>query len=67
MTLALFEAGTEALIWRMRGVPVYGVYPYPVDNETMIRMHRNDERIGIKALGQGTEWVYRTLVEVAGR
>jgi acetylornithine deacetylase/succinyl-diaminopimelate desuccinylase-like protein len=67
VTPALFEAGTDALAWRMRGVPVYGIYPYPVDNETMVRMHGNDERIGIDALDQGTEWVYRVLVEVAGR
>ena len=51
----------------MRGVPVYGIYPYPVDVETMARMHGNDERIGIAALDQGTDWVYRVLVEVAGR
>jgi acetylornithine deacetylase/succinyl-diaminopimelate desuccinylase-like protein len=67
VTPALFEAGTDALAWRMRGVPVYGIYPYPVDNETMVRMHGNDERIGVDALDQGTEWVYRVLVEVAGR
>lgn len=64
---ALFEAGTDALAWRMRGVPVYGIYPYPVSNETMARMHGNDERIGIAALDEGTDWVYRVLVEVAGK
>jgi acetylornithine deacetylase/succinyl-diaminopimelate desuccinylase-like protein len=64
---ALFEAGTDATAWRMRGVPVYGIYPYPVDNETMTRMHGNDERIEIAMLDQGTEWVYSVLRQVAGR
>lgn len=64
---ALFEAGTDAVAWRSRGIPVYGIYPYPLDNETLLRMHGNDERIGVDALDQGTEWVYRTLVEVAGK
>jgi len=66
VTPALFEAGTDAVAWRMRGVPVYGIYPYPVSPETMRRMHGNDERIGVAALEQGTEWVYRVLVDVAG-
>ncbi|MGO4128628.1 M20/M25/M40 family metallo-hydrolase [Inquilinus sp. YAF38] len=64
---ALFEAGTDAVAWRAKGIPVYGIYPYPLDNETLLRMHGNDERIGVQALDQGTEWVYRTLVEVAGK
>ncbi|MGO1076489.1 M20/M25/M40 family metallo-hydrolase [Inquilinus sp. CA228] len=67
VTPALFEAGTDATAWRLRGVPVYGVYPYPLDNETMVRMHGNDERIEIAALDQGTDWVYSVLVDVAGR
>lgn len=64
---AQFEAGTDAMPWRTRGIPVYGVYPYPVDNETLLRMHGNDERVGIAELEQGTAWIYRTLREVAER
>lgn len=64
---ALFEAGTDAGPWRERGIPVYGVYPYPVDPETLVRMHGNDERVGIAQLEQGTAWVYQVLREVAGR
>jgi len=30
-------------------------------------MHGNDERVSIESLRQGTEMIYRTLVEVAGR
>jgi hypothetical protein len=28
-------------------------------------MHGNDERIGVEAVKQGSEWIYNTLLEVA--
>jgi len=64
---ALFEAGTDASAWRKRGVPVYGIYPYPLDNDTLERMHGNDERIAVKSLDEGTRMIYDTLVTVAGK
>jgi acetylornithine deacetylase/succinyl-diaminopimelate desuccinylase-like protein len=63
----LFQAGTDAFAWRSRGVPVYGIYPYPIDDEDLSRMHGNDERVSIQSLAQGTELIYRTLVEVAAQ
>ncbi|MGH8900194.1 MAG: M20/M25/M40 family metallo-hydrolase [Egibacteraceae bacterium] len=63
----LFEAGTDATAWRSRGVPVYGIYPYPLDNDTLERMHGNDERIKVSSLEEGAEMIYRTLKQVAGR
>lgn len=63
----LFQAGTHAFAWRSRGVPVYGIYPYPIDDEDLSRMHGNDERVSVESLGQGTELIYRTLLEVAGK
>jgi acetylornithine deacetylase/succinyl-diaminopimelate desuccinylase-like protein len=67
VTSYLFQAGTDAGAWRSRGVPVYGIYPYPIDAEDLKRMHGNDERVSIESLRQGTEMIYRTLVDVAGR
>lgn len=61
----LFEAGTDASAWRSRGVPVYGIYPYPMDNDTLERMHGNDERIEASSLREGAEMTYRTLRQVA--
>jgi acetylornithine deacetylase/succinyl-diaminopimelate desuccinylase-like protein len=55
----LFEAGTSGGPWREKGIPVYGIYPYAVDNDTMTRMHGNDERVGVEALKAGTELMYR--------
>jgi acetylornithine deacetylase/succinyl-diaminopimelate desuccinylase-like protein len=65
VTPYLFQAGTDASAWRSRGVPVYGIYPYPLTNEDLSRMHGNDERVPVESLEQGTDLIYRTLVRVA--
>jgi acetylornithine deacetylase/succinyl-diaminopimelate desuccinylase-like protein len=67
VTPYLFQAGTDAGTWRSRGIPVYGIYPYPIDADDLTRMHGNDERVSIASLRQGTEMISRTLVDVAGR
>ena len=67
MTPYLFQAGTDAGAWRTRGVPVYGIYPYPITADELTRMHGNDERVSVQSLEQGTQMIYKTLVEVAGR
>lgn len=67
ITPYLFQAGTDSAAWRSRGIPVYGIYPYPIDAEDLSRMHGNDERVSIESLRSGTELIYKTLVEVAGK
>lgn len=67
VTPYLFQAGTDAGAWRTRGVPVYGIYPYPITADELTRMHGNDERVSIDSLRAGTQMIYQTLVDVAGR
>lgn len=67
VTPYLFQAGTDAFAWRSRGVPVYGIYPYPISSEDLKRMHGNDERVSIASLAQGTQVIYKTLLEVASK
>jgi acetylornithine deacetylase/succinyl-diaminopimelate desuccinylase-like protein len=67
VTPYLFQAGTDAGAWRSRGVPVYGIYPYPISNEDLRRMHGNDERVPMESLDQGTKLIYDTLVAVAAK
>ena len=67
VTPYLFQAGTDAGAWRTRGVPVYGIYPYPITADELTRMHGNDETVSIESLRQGTEFIYNTLVEIASR
>lgn len=58
---ALFEAGTSLGPWREKGIPGYGVYPYVIDNDQLIGMHGNDERIFVDALAKGTDFMYRVF------
>ena len=67
VTPYLFQAGTDAGAWRSRGIPVYGIYPYPIDADELTRMHGNDERVSVESLRQGTEMIFRTLMSVAAK
>lgn len=67
VTPYLFQAGTDAGAWRSRGIPVYGIYPYPITADDLTRMHGNDERVPVESLEQGTEVIYRTLLDVAAK
>src|SRR5262245_51846763 len=65
VTPYLFQAGTDAGAWRTRGVPVYGIYPYPISADELTRMHGNDETVSVESLRQGTEMIYQTIFDVA--
>lgn len=67
VTPYLFQAGTDSFAWRSRGIPVYGIYPYPITAGDLKRMHGNDERVPVDSLRSGTEMIYKTLVDIAGR
>jgi acetylornithine deacetylase/succinyl-diaminopimelate desuccinylase-like protein len=67
VTSYLFQASTDAGAWRDRGIPVYGIYPYPISREDLARMHGNDERVPVASLEQGTQVIYQTLLEVAAK
>jgi acetylornithine deacetylase/succinyl-diaminopimelate desuccinylase-like protein len=65
VTRALYEAGTDAEPWRERGIPVYGLRPYPASAAVLEDMHGIDERVSIAGLNQGTDMVERILRAVA--
>jgi acetylornithine deacetylase/succinyl-diaminopimelate desuccinylase-like protein len=67
VTPYLFQAGTDSFAWRTKGIPVYGIYPYPIDAEDLSRMHGNDERVSVESLRTGTEMIYKTLVKIAAK
>lgn len=66
VTPYLFQAGTDAYAWRSRGIPVYGIYPYPITAEDLTRMHGNDERVPIDSLVSGLKMITNLLIDVAG-
>lgn len=57
----LLVASTDATPWRERGVPVYGIGPFPVDPVSLRRIHGDDERVEVRAVHEGAEFVYRIL------
>lgn len=67
VTPYLFQAGTDSYAWRSRGVPVYGIYPYPINHSDLQRMHGNDERVPVDSLVSGLQMVTNTLLEVCAK
>ncbi|MCU0226554.1 MAG: M20/M25/M40 family metallo-hydrolase [Bryobacterales bacterium] len=65
VTPYLFNAGTDSIAWRVRDVPVYGIYPYPITDTDLMRMHGNDERVPVESLESGTRMIYNVLMDVA--
>jgi acetylornithine deacetylase/succinyl-diaminopimelate desuccinylase-like protein len=65
VTGALYEAATDAGPWRERGIPVYGLRPYPASASDLERMHGIDERVAIRGLERGADMVERILRSVA--
>ena len=62
---ALYEAATDAGPWRERGIPVYGLRPYPATSSDLERMHGIDERVSIRGLNQGADMIERILRSIA--
>jgi acetylornithine deacetylase/succinyl-diaminopimelate desuccinylase-like protein len=58
---------TDAFALRNAGIPTYGILPFPLANEDELRMHGDNERVPVAALGWGTEYMYRVLRGVAAR
>jgi acetylornithine deacetylase/succinyl-diaminopimelate desuccinylase-like protein len=58
--------GTDGAALRAIGIPTYGILPIPMQLEDELRMHGDDERAPVKGLGWAAEYIYRTLLTVAG-
>lgn len=56
---------TDAAALRAAGIPTYGILPFPLESADELRMHGDDERVPLRALGWGTELFFRTLLGVA--
>lgn len=67
VTPYLFQAGTDAFPWRAKGIPVYGIYPYPISAADLERMHGNDERVPVESLATGLKMITQTLLDVAAK
>ena len=59
--------GTDGAMLRANGIPTYGILPLPLIEEDELRMHGDNERVPLAALGWATEYLFRTLLTVAAR
>jgi acetylornithine deacetylase/succinyl-diaminopimelate desuccinylase-like protein len=55
---------TDGAVLRAKGIPTYGILPMPLRMEDELRMHGDNERVPIPALGWAAEYLYRVLVGV---
>jgi acetylornithine deacetylase/succinyl-diaminopimelate desuccinylase-like protein len=56
---------TDGAALRAVGIPTYGILPFPLEAEDELRMHGDNERVPVPALGWATEFIYRTLANAA--
>jgi acetylornithine deacetylase/succinyl-diaminopimelate desuccinylase-like protein len=55
---------TDGAMLRAKGIPTYGILPLPLPLEDELRMHGDNERVPIEALGWAAEYLYRVLLGV---
>lgn len=63
----LSPGATDGAALRAAGIPTYGILPLPLEQQDELRMHGDNERVPVSALGWGTEYLYRVLSTVAMR
>ncbi len=56
---------TDGAALRAKGIPTYGILPMPLPMEDELRMHGDNERVPVPALGWATEFLYRILSDVS--
>ncbi len=67
VTPMMSTGGTDGAALRAKGIPTYGILPLPMTVEDELRMHGDNERVPVAALGWGAEYLYRVLFIVASR
>jgi acetylornithine deacetylase/succinyl-diaminopimelate desuccinylase-like protein len=55
---------TDGAALRAKGIPTYGILPMPLPMADELRMHGDNERVPVQALGWATEYLYRVLAGV---
>lgn len=56
---------TDGAALRAQGIPTYGILPFPLIMEDELRMHGDNERVPVPALGWAAEYLYRVLQTTA--
>ena len=58
---------TDGAALRAKGIPTYGILPMPLPMVDELRMHGDNERVPVAALGWAAEFLYRTLQRVTSK
>ena len=58
---------TDGAALRAKGIPTYGILPMPLPMVDELRMHGDNERVPVPALGWAAEFLYRTLQRVTAK
>lgn len=58
---------TDGAALRAKGIPTYGILPTPLPMEDELRMHGDNERVPVPAIGWAAEFFYRTLQRVTAK
>jgi acetylornithine deacetylase/succinyl-diaminopimelate desuccinylase-like protein len=66
ITVPFMQTGaTDSAQLRAKGVQAYGIGA-PMDDDDLRRVHGNDERVSLNALGKFTDYLYAVVTDVAG-
>lgn len=66
VTVPLMSTGaTDASHLRAKGIPTYGILPFPLDDNDLGRMHGHDERLHLDDLEYGIRYMYEVVALVA--
>jgi len=58
---------TDSAQLRLHNVQAYGLLPFPLTEEDILRMHADDERIPLDSFRKGVEFLYRIVNEFVAR
>ena len=56
---------TDSMFLRMRNVQAYGLLPFPMTEEDLLRMHADNERIPVDSFRKGVDFLYALVSDFA--
>ena len=56
---------TDSAFLRLRNVQAYGLLPFPLTEDDILRMHADNERIPVASFQKGIEFLYRIVTDFA--
>lgn len=56
---------TDSALLRMRNVQAYGLLPFPLAEDDLLRMHGENERIPLESFRKGIEFLYQIVTDFA--